>query len=188
MSLFQKYPVVVYPLLSKGKLTPFTVTDIMTRVAFNMLATEFLKTVDNVTLQPGDTPEAVSYRVYGTPNYHWTVLFANNAFDYIENWYKTDEQLEQYCKDKYGDAWEDGRYIVDDYGVVISSYDVNLTSFQANADIYTNIKYEGNTSVMTYFDYESRINERLRYIKVIKPAKIVDFINSFNAELAKAVN
>ena len=182
MSIFQNYPLLLYPLLLDGILTPVLLTDIMTRVVPAMSDVDFVTMTEEITLLSGDTPESVSYQIYDTPNYYWTILFINNMFDYLD-WYKTDEALEQYCKDKYGPGYQDGQFVVDEYGVIVANSKASLATFQTNSAIYTNIKYGGTTTVQSYFDYEAAENEKRRVVRVLRPEYINRFIILFSSAL-----
>lgn len=187
MSIFTNYPKIVYPLLKDGISVPYNIVDIMTRVQISMTDQEFLLATDQLVLNSGDTPESVSYALYGTPNYHWTILYVNAIHDYLE-WFRTDDQLDQYCIDKYGAGYKNNVFWVDDYGIVIASADSLLINFQADDAIYSGVPYEGNVTLTSYYDLEVKRNEQKRYIRVIKQSKIVEFINRFNSELKKVIS
>lgn len=96
--MFESYPNIRYSLTTDGKtLTDFLLTDITVR-AHLMPSDEQLQVYE---VQPGEFPDMVSYKMYGTPNYHWTVMMVNNIFDPFSEWVMDDITLYEYVKEKY---------------------------------------------------------------------------------------
>lgn len=185
MSYFNQFPLIVYPLTHDGKtLVPYTMTDISTRVKFDMPDKDLLTMTEVYQIIDGETIEAVSYKAYGTPYYHWIIMFVNNIFDNIGDWYMTDDQLTTYCEYKYGDETYNPYLIVDDYGNIVGN--AKTTTFMNNA-YFTEKKYSGNTTVISPKLYEMSLNEKKRLIRLIKPAYITQFINAFKASIAGAI-
>ena len=48
-----------------------------------------------------ERPDNVSEKVYGTNNFDWVVLMANNIIDVYNEWPLTQQQLNQYLDNKY---------------------------------------------------------------------------------------
>ncbi len=48
-----------------------------------------------------ERPDNVSEKVYGTNNFDWVVLMANNIIDVYNEWPLTQQQLNRYLNDKY---------------------------------------------------------------------------------------
>lgn len=179
---------IVYPLSEDGKtLVPYTLLDITVRMSFNMTEADMIAMTSSYTVADGQTLESISNDLYGTPYYFWTIMYVNNTFDYLTDWYMTEEQLMQYCIDKYGESHVyDYVSYVDDYGNAIESADARLNDFKNNTSVYTNTKYTGTVSLTTNFDYESAENEKRRQIRVIKPVYINQFIETFKTMIKAA--
>ena len=59
----------------------------------------FYQTVEIID---GERPDHLSQRLYGTPNYHWTLLLLNPQIKNIwDDWPMSATQLVDYCKNKY---------------------------------------------------------------------------------------
>ena len=54
------------------------------------------------TISDGETPETLADRVYGNPQAHWIILYANNIFDPQYGWPLEGRVFNQYIIDKYG--------------------------------------------------------------------------------------
>ena len=54
-------------------------------------------------IREGDTPEIISEKVYGTPLYHWTIMIANQKYDYAVDYPLTAAELAEFVTYKYGD-------------------------------------------------------------------------------------
>lgn len=161
MSYFKNLPSIYYNFTVKDKDTLFILKDIT--VNFRILK----KALDNITMYDeydvvdGETPETVSQKFYGKPDYHWIIMIMNNKVDYLNEWVLPYDRLEQYCKDKYGESliysthhYEDANgYIVD------STYPL--------------------ATPISNLDYESKINESKRRIKLISKNVIQTLIDEF---------
>lgn len=182
MGMFNKYGHIVYPLLDEnGDTKEYTITDILTRVRVNMTDTEFTKMTQEYTVEAKETPESISLKMYGIQDYYWTILYINNMFDYLGDWYLDDERLTEFVKAKYGeDHLDDSAYIIDKYGMIIANPDPSLGPKLTE-------QYGDNNpqdlKVITNWQYESFMNEGKKYIRIVKPAYIKDFVDNFNAQL-----
>ena len=57
---------------------------------------------DKVTVMEGERPDALSQRLYGTPEYHWTFFLLNDNISNIwSGWPMSNAQLVEYCTNKY---------------------------------------------------------------------------------------
>ena len=196
--MFERYPVIVYPLTKDGRrLTNFTITDILTRVKFNMSDFDIDRITNVYTILDGETPEMVSNKIYGTPFYHWIVMFVNEIYDYIGEWFKSDDILKQYCIDRYGDTYLDQYMIVDDeFRVVYPDGVLNENTFFSPGAAYSFndnplinnciLSYTDTLTAVSAYDVEVKLNEERRTIKVIKPEAVNAFIDKFNDKLLEA--
>lgn len=186
MSLFTKYPVINYPLVDENnQVYGHTITDITTRIRINMSQSEFDKMTYNYKIVDGETPEAISYKLYGTPQYHWTILHVNDIFDYLNDWCRSEAHLQTFCAAKYGDAIdavkyyvkEDGSYINADLPVYLDITDMKIKPYTT--------EYLNSLQTITNYDYETTLNEQKRVIRVLHGEFVSDYIRQFNAKLKK---
>jgi len=77
------------------------------------------------TINPGQSPDQVSYNEYKNPNYYWAILLLNNITDVRSEWPIAPDELEEYVNNKYGDKiddirhWETDRITDTELGIVL---------------------------------------------------------------------
>lgn len=77
---FSKFPKKLYNFNFVANST-VAVTNILSRVRFNSKILNSVSAYTKYQLQDGDTPEIVSYKAYGDPEYHWAIILVNNLKD-----------------------------------------------------------------------------------------------------------
>jgi len=161
---FSKFPQLLYS-LDGGKSVQL-VTDILRRTEFIQDFISNGAVYDEYDVQDGDTPEILSDKFYGNPFSHWIIMIANNIVDPILDWPMSQSQLYSYCVSKYT---EELVYSIHHYedadGVVINE----------NESAYPVSNYE----------YEERVNNNKRRIKVIRKELIADITREFASLIKK---
>lgn len=77
----------------------FTLTDITTRVfAHYDNPNELLQ---NYIIKDWDTPEKLSFDLYGTTEFYWTILYINGIADLFSDWPLKGEELTRYAEKLY---------------------------------------------------------------------------------------
>lgn len=154
MAYFNKLPNIYYNFTVKGKDTLFILRDITVNFRVLQQVLNNVAVYDLYNIVDGETPELVSEKVYGNPNYHWVIMLANQRFDYLGDWVMPYDRLEQYCIDKYGaeQIYETHHYEDADGFVVNSDYPL--------------------ATPISNIDYESKINESKRTLKIISKTLI----------------
>jgi hypothetical protein len=69
------------------------VRDITRNVRFRKELFENITLYDEYDVVDGETPEIISEKVYGTPNYHWVIMLLNQNWDYLNDWVKDETTL-----------------------------------------------------------------------------------------------
>lgn len=141
------------------------VTKIVTDTTFNV---RVLKTVlENITIydeyiiRDGETPEIISDKVYGTPLYHWVLMLINQRFDYYKDFPMSYDNLLNYVQSKYGFGNEN----------LIHHYE-DVNGFVINSDTPRAIP-------VSNMDYEDKLNEEKRTLKIVDKAVIQQLLNEF---------
>ena len=208
MSYFKLFPNVRYDFSVKTDKTDIidVVQDMMLRSSLYVDKKDVSLFFMPYTVQEGETPEIIAYNLYGDPQLHWVVMFVNHVFDIYNDWPLPMMSLYDYCVNKYGadkldrvhhweilpDQMEVGSVVYSDAGVLqkelsglvfntlngVDTY-IQYVSDVENGNDFT--RYEFAT--YTNYEYEIRENEIKRYIKVIRPAFIAEFVKLFNASL-----
>ena len=174
MTYFSKMPYLAYT-LDSGK-TYNVVSDVLRRIAVNEQTKENYSLYEEYTVQDGETPETVSFKYYNDPQYHWVILLLNDIIDPRFDWPLTETQLYDYVNNKYsGNISGVNNYtITQDSDIFVDptqaiEYTTETLYPYADAYAYTNIQYE------------SKLNEEKRTIKVLKPAYLSAFVSEYEA-------
>ena len=136
---------------------------ILTNVLFRARIKEKILTNEvafyNYRVRDEDKPEIIADKYYGHPRYTWLVFYANDIVDPQFDWVLNYQEFLSYLVKKYKTGEE-------------SDYDV-ISRLQTTVHHYENSKkqtvlssYIGASDV-TYYNYEDRLNEDKRDIKII---------------------
>lgn len=155
-----------------------TIVDISRRIR---VVEEFKNNIDfftTYTVKDGERPENVAYKFYGDAGLHWVVMLFNDIVDPYTDWAMSQEQLELFLAEKYTDpnAIIHKEYILEDGTRVILDENsfINKTPIDAN-----------QLREITYYEYESELNDLKREIKVMREEFLPLFISQFETEIAR---
>jgi hypothetical protein len=162
------------------KTTYKTVTDIMKRVKVRDKVINEMSLYNKYDVKSGDTPETIAFKHFGNPELHWVILLTNNITDRFYDWPMSEQEFEVFVKDKYSNPGG------------IHHYEVLQSSGKQTGngpDDYThklevNSTTSGATSVSNR-DYEQRIQDNKRLIKLLDPRYLATFLSEFNALIGK---
>lgn len=231
---FDKFPTITYNMSGKKYPDYVTVTNILFRTAFVREALAKKTAYVEYIITEGDTPEILANKVYGDPEAHWVILYANEILDAQFDWPMVDGVFNKYIADKYrsmaeadlGNPLEDYEVIawtqdrtneasVHHYEKVVknqntSTLETNETRFIINKskltdnelnvpfDYYDDLPEEqgvtpidlsidGQTIIqtiyrdfVTYYEYESELNEQKRTIRILKREYFDQIQKEFN--------
>lgn len=102
MDYFKKLQLVKYDFTTSEDVKQyFTLVDITTRIQsfYNDEDIEFL--FDDYNIKNWDTPEKISYSLYGTTEYYWTILYINDIFDMYNDWPLSEVEIQKYAESLY---------------------------------------------------------------------------------------
>jgi hypothetical protein len=150
---FKRFPKMLYDfefdydaVLDKDKRTIKRVTDITANVRFRRDVLSNISIYDEYDIKEGETPEIIAEKFYGSSQYHWVIMLANDRFDYRSDFPLTYIALE------------------DANGVRVDS------------------NYPGAASVSNR-QYEDKVNESKRRIKIPSPELIAKILKDFKNEM-----
>lgn len=114
---FKSYPTIAY-LNDDGVAT--LIRNIMVRANIS----ESVKSNDllyfEYDVKDGETPESISYRLYGDKKYHWVIMLMNNVRHIHCDWVRRYEIVVNEAKLKYGDAnLDEPHHYVDTIGNIV---------------------------------------------------------------------
>lgn len=151
------------------------VTDIMSRVKIRDKVLNEATLYNKYEIKSGETPENIAFKAYGDPELHWIILLTNNIKDRYYDWPLSEQQFEDYIKDKYAEPGG-----IHHYEITQSS---GRTIGQGPSDyshkVEVNSTVAGATSISNR-EYESRLQDVKRQIKLLNPIHLTSFIEEFN--------
>jgi hypothetical protein len=121
-------------------------------------------------IQDGQKPEHISYDMYDTVDYYWLILVCNNIIDPYHDWPKSQLDLVEFAKQRYG---EENLNKVNHY---VDSTDVNI---RVNFD---QTKFNLNEiSIVTNIQHETNVNESKRRIKLPRTDVVEELAGQFRS-------
>ena len=158
----------------KGDGTNTLLTDLFTRIKIRDKAFDVATLYDKYDVVSGERPEDIAYKHFGNTQYHWVILLTNNITDRFYGWPLSNQEFESFIKDKY-----DNPEAVHHYEKVQSS---GRKTGQGPADYSHLIECQSTdigAQAVTNRDYEDRIQDEKRQIKLLNPAYLQIFIEEF---------
>jgi hypothetical protein len=147
-------------------------------------------------VQDGDTPEIVAYKYYGDVYRYWVVLYVNQMLDPQWAWPLSGQNFQAYIDDKYSEI--DPYSTVRHYEKIITNFDVatnttttetiiiDLNTYNSLTESTTTYNLPTGQTVVTiqknaisYYTYETNLNESKRSIKLLNKAYVDRFESDF---------
>ena len=153
---------------------------------------------DKYKIVGDERPDNVSEKVYGTNNFDWVVLMANNIIDVYNEWPLTQQQLNRYLNDKYTpqelvsvhhhetvEFRDRNNQVILPAGLIV---DENWSMEYFSGGQIRSTDTPSSTSNMsekpvksiTFLEFETRLNEDKRNINVLKPDLLGLFLKDFD--------
>ena len=115
---------------------------------------------------------------FGDPEYHWVILMTNNITDRYYQWPLTQPQFQNFIEDKYGLASIDS----------IHHYEITQTSGRTTSNGPNDYSYlvecnsdEDGASPVTNREYEQRLQDKFRSIRLLDQRYLPTFVSEFEA-------
>jgi len=127
-------------------------------------------------INDGEFPHQLSLRLYGSLDYWWTILLANNIYDFNNQWPRSTAQVDAYIAWKYPDNLpSDAHHYMTPNGLV-----ADLLTYYVLYGATTDAQaiQIGNLIPVSIYDYEHNLNDLKREIVLIDP----DYIQAVQAE------
>ena len=156
------------------------VTNLLRRVKVRSKVRDNISLFDKYDLDIGDTPESVSYKVYGTVDYYWVILLMNDVKDRYYDWPLNLQDFEAYVKEKY-----DNPSTVHHYEIDQSS---GTTDPNGPGDFDYKIEVNSDTSgaqAVSNYEYEQRLQDQKRQIRILNQNYLPTFIREFERLINK---
>ena len=169
MEYFETFPKLYYDIKGDGNLK--LITDILRRFKVRNSIQEDAVMFDKYEVLDGEKPEDVSMKFYGTPYHHWVILSMNNIKDRFYDWPLSQIDFQTYLEGKYTNP-----EAVHHYEITQSSG--KTTSLDYSHLVEVNSDATG-ASAISNREYEQRIQDNKRLIKILRPEYLSEFIEEF---------
>ncbi len=126
-----------------------------------------------IELSQGETIENIAERLYGSPEYSWLILLSTRAEHPAFVNYKTDREMTDFIKQKYGPALFETHHYQRLDGRVLD--DVDTLYYKANPHSLT----FKDVIKVSFDSFEREENEKRRILKVIRP----EFLPQIESEI-----
>jgi hypothetical protein len=116
-------------------------------------------------INDGESPDMVSYKMYGTPKYGYIILMTNNIDSIYDGWPKSSTAFKNYIIEKYGSlsyAYTNDLYYYTGGGLVISE--------ESYLELEDSKKHK-----LTILEYETKKNTERSFIKILDYKYVVQF-------------
>ena len=189
MGYFQELPNISYPSLlpARNKIEDrIVVKNIFKRSKLRTDVDQAITGFDYYCIEDEQRPDTLALELYDNSELDWVILTVNNITNIRNEWPLNNNDLHAYMLEKYGS--EQGilgihhyetKQIVDEYNRLIMPAGLEVDKdFTFKYKNYTNTIVTVNPVVtITNYDYETRLNEDKRKIRVLKPQYIGAFIS-----------
>ena len=158
----------------KGNGIDTLVTDLMVGVKIRAKIMNEASLYDLYDIPEGETPEMTALKHFGSTHYHWIILLTNDITDRYYGWPLTTFEFENYINDKYTNP--DG---VHHYEIIQSSGKIKgegPSDYEHKLIVNSTVP---NAEAITNRDYEQRIQDQKRQIKLLDAVYLPLFIEEF---------
>ena len=180
MAYFSRFPLTVYDV--KGDDNYKLLPDILRRVKLRAGIKNGMFLFDNYDVKHGERPEDVAFKYYDDATLHWVILMTNNVTDRYYEWPMTEPQFQNFIEDKYGLANIDA---IHHYEITQAS---GPTSGKGAGDYSHLVEVnsdEDNASSVSNREYEQRLQDKYRQIRLLDPRYLSAFTEEFFALIRK---
>ena len=184
MSYFSNFPNIYYDFNIAGDNQVKIIRDISMNVRFKHELLNSVTLFDEYDIRDGETPDIISERVYGTPEYNWIIMLFNDRFNYSEDFPLSTFQLEQKVIDDYGANNRDAvHHYVNQAGYIMTSVDRYVDPHTTQKKVWCSLNFESNVVVATEADGFSLINDGVSLLEVTglglpsSIVKVVEFVD-----------
>jgi len=152
--LFRNYPFLYYKTPDNQTQV---LTDVMTRLYFKAGVDDDRAVFTLYNIKHNERPEDVSFKFYGSQDFHWVVLLYNEIIDPYFGWYRTEDEVLALTENPHEVA-----HYLDDDGL---------------------INKEGLGTAVTNLDIAIKRNEDKRVIRILRPQYLKTFVDEYEREL-----
>ena len=188
MAYFNELPNISYPSLlpSQSKIEErILVKNLFKRSKLRSDVDQAITAFNYYYINEGIRPDILAEELYGDSELDWVILTANNITNIRNQWPLGHNDLHEYMLDKYGSETNingihhyETREILDEYNRVVIpaglQVDANFTFKYMNFS--NSIVNVNPVSAITNYQYEVKLNDEKRRIKILKPQFLTLFL------------
>ena len=203
MAYFQELPNISYPSLlpSNSKVEDrIVVKNIFKRSKLRTDVDQSLTAFDYYYVQDKQRPDVLAQDLYADSELDWVILTTNNILNVRDQWPLDNNELHAHMLEKYGSEQNildihhfETKKIIDEFNRVILDKGIEVDSnftftfigtVSSSTGSLINVKLGGTSRStispifsVTNYDYENKLNEEKRRIRVLKPQYLGAFIS-----------
>jgi hypothetical protein len=169
---FSYFPKGTYDIRNDGN--EKVVTNLMVRVKVRSKVLDESTLYDLYDIPEGETPEITALKHFGNSQYHWVILLTNDITDRYYGWPLTTYEFENYMTENYTNP--DG----------IHHYEITQSSGKIKGEGPSDYSHKiivnstvPNATVVTNREYEQRIQDQKRQIKLLNAAYLPILLDEF---------
>ncbi len=176
MAYFDRFPLMAYDVAANGnyKLLP----DILRRVKLRSGIRSGSFLFDNYDVKDGEKPEDVAFKWFGDAEYHWIILMTNNITDRYYQWPLTQAQFQEHLEDKYGAGSEDAVHHYENTQASGKTASSGPNDYSHKVEVNSD---DGDPDIITNRQYEQRLQDQYRSIRLLDRRYLQDFVNEFES-------
>ena len=137
---------------------------------------------DNYDVVQGENPEDIAFKYYGDPALHWVILMTNDITDRYYQWPMSQPQFAEFLTDKYGAGNEDS---IHHYEITKSSGKTSSSGPNDYSHLVEVNSDTDNASTVSNREYEERLQDKYRSIKLLDRRYLNDFLEEFDNLIAE---
>jgi hypothetical protein len=126
------------------------------------------------TVRDKETPEIISFKIYGTTHMYWLICLFNNIMDYNSDWPKDDIGVYNDAVSKYADLG--GVTGIHHYESDVSD---DLNAYPAGITVPSTYGY--SIIPISNLEYEIKLNQAKREIQLINPDNMPGILREFQS-------
>jgi hypothetical protein len=181
---FANFPNIVYD--SVGNDDFKIVTNLLRRISLRAKIREDILLFDRYDVREGETPEIIADKLYGDSELHWTILLLNNITNRYSQWPMSYTQFLSFLAEKYPFDSSLSTQLVD------QTHHFEITQTSGDTTVKIDIGTVDTTSdlsatAVTNYEYEEKIQDDLRHIRLLDPSYLTQFISEFESIMKESV-
>ena len=130
---------------------------------------------DTYDVVNGEKPEDIAYKWFGDAQLHWVILMTNNVTDRFYQWPMSQPQFQAFLEDKYDNP--DG---IHHYEITKSSGNTSSSGPNDYSHLVEVNSDTDNASSISNREYEERLQDKYRSIKLLNQRFLSDFLEEFD--------